>query len=178
MVDGLNNSDHSAISLKYILVGGFGMSALSVIKMRWDCANLQLYQSECTQLLASLDLPIDAFLCTERDCVKHNCDSDCYYRDIVHCLNTASVPAVPRVKTGVEKHWWSQKLDELKSQCMQITDQWRSAGCPSSGEINSLRLKCKLRYKAAIKQAIQQADEEFNDELADYLCQKKFDSFW
>ena len=49
---------------------------------------------------------------------------------------------------------------------------------PRSGEINSLRLKCKLRYKAAIKQAIQHADEEFNDELTDYLCQKEFDSFW
>jgi len=97
--------------------------------------------------------------------------------DIDRCLNTASVPAVPRVKTGVEKHWWSQELDELKSECVQITDQWRSAGCPRSGEINSLRLKCKLRYKAAIKQAIQHADEEFNDELADYLCQKEFDSF-
>jgi len=98
MVDGLNTSDHFAISLKinlYTLVGGLGMPAPSVIKMRWDRANLQLYQSECTQLLASLDLPIDALLCTERNCVKHNCDLDCYYRDIVHCLNTASVPAVP-----------------------------------------------------------------------------------
>ena len=71
MVDGLNTSDHFAISLKIIC--GFGTSALTVIKIRWDRANLQLYQSKCVQLLASLDLPIDALLCTERDCAKHNC---------------------------------------------------------------------------------------------------------
>ena len=133
MVDGLNTSDHFAISLKInlcTLVSGFDTSALTVIKMLWDRANLQLYQSKCVQLLASLDLPIDAILCTERVCVKYNCDLDCYYMDIVRCLNTASVPAVPRVKTGVEKHWWSQELDELKSECIQITDQWRSAVCP------------------------------------------------
>ena len=103
MVDGLNTSDHFAISLKINLhtwLGGLGSSAPSITKLRWDRANLQLYQSVCAQSLASLDLPLDALLCTERECVKHNCDLDCYYMDIVRCLNTASVPAVPRVKTG------------------------------------------------------------------------------
>jgi len=140
MVDGLNTSDHFAISLKinlHTLLGGLGSSAPSITKLRWDRANLQLYQSVCAQSLASLDLPLDALLCTERECVKHNCDLDCYYMDIVRCLNTASVPAVPRVKTGVEKHWWSQELDELKSQCIEITDQWRSAGYPRSGEMQA-----------------------------------------
>ena len=158
MVDGLNTSDHFAISLKinlHTLLGGLGSSVPSITKLRWDRANLQLYQSVCAQSLASLDLPLDALLCTKRECVKHNCDLGCYYKDIVRCLNIASVSAVPRVITGVKKHWWSQELDELKSQCIEITDQWRSAGCPRSGEINSLQLKCKLRYKAAIKQAIQ-----------------------
>ena len=50
-----------------------------------------------TQFLSSLNLPIGALLCTERDCVKRNCDLDCYYMDIVCCLNTASVSAVPPV---------------------------------------------------------------------------------
>ena len=69
MVDGLNTSDHFAISLEinlHTLLGGLGSSAPSITKLRWDRANLQLYQSVCAQSLASLDLPLDALLCTER----------------------------------------------------------------------------------------------------------------
>jgi len=63
MIDGLNTSDHFAISLKvnqHTWSGGSGKSAPSVIKLRWDRANVQLYQSECTQLLSTLNLPTDA----------------------------------------------------------------------------------------------------------------------
>ena len=65
MFDGLNTSDHFAISLKInlcTLESGFGTSPPAVIKMRRDRASLQLYQSNCVQLLSSLDLPIDALL--------------------------------------------------------------------------------------------------------------------
>ena len=72
---------------------------------------------------------------------------------------------------GIEKHWWPTELEDLKQQCIEITNIWRQHGCPRSGEI-------KLKYKCAIKEAITAADEEFNDSLVDHLCKKDLQSFW
>ena len=50
-------------------------------------------------------------------------------------------------KFGFHKHWWSPELEDLKQKCVDVTDIWKSAGKPSSGDINAARLKCKYLYK-------------------------------
>jgi len=96
----------------------------------------------------------------------------------VNSLVSASNIGVPQIRLGVEKHWWTPELSDLKQQCIELTDIWRQHGCPRSGPINENRVKVKLRYKSAIKDAIISADEEFNEDLADHLCKKDFNSFW
>jgi len=95
----------------------------------------------------------------------------------VNSLVSASNIAVPQIRLGVEKHWWTPELSDLKQQCIELTGIWRQHRCPRSGPIN--RVKVKLRYKCAIKETIISADEEFNEVLfADPLCSKDFASFW
>ena len=79
---------------------------------------------------------------------------------------------------GIEKHWWSPELDDLKQQCIEITNVIMAVQCPRTGEINNDRIRIKLKYKCAIKEAIISADEEFSVDLADHLCKKEFHGFW
>jgi len=66
----------------------------------------------------------------------------------------------------------SPELDELKQQCIQATDIWKQLGRPRSGDVNTNRVRCKLRYKNAIKEAASTADGTFSDKLFDHLCKK------
>ena len=47
---------------------------------------------------------------------------------------------------GIEKHWWSPQLDDLKQQCIEIT-VWRYHGCPRTGEINNNKNKTNVLLK-------------------------------
>jgi len=85
---------------------------------------------------------------------------------------------VPVKKLGVQKHWWSEELDELKQEAIDATSLWRSVGCPRSGMVNNNRLQCKYKYKMAIKNAIRDADTVFNEDLFDHFCSKDDESFW
>jgi len=78
---------------------------------------------------------------------------------------------------GLEKHWWTPDLEDLKKQCVDVTDLWQIAGCRRSGELNFNRVRSKLKYKNAIKEAVKAAAEEMNDKL-DHLCSKDSSSFW
>ena len=152
------------------------MSDLS--KYLWDKANLELYRDVLCNALSHLNLPIDALLCKEHDCHRHNAQLEMYYTDIVKCPQAVAAECVPSVKPGLQKFWWTPELDELKEQCIDISTLWASIGRPRSGSINEERLRCKYRYKQAIKMAMQDNDRQFNDSLYDKLCKKDEVSFW
>jgi len=101
-----------------------------------------------------------------------------YYQELIHCMNEAASHCIPVYKPGVQKHWWTPELDELKQQCIQATDMWKQLGRPRSDDINNNRVRHKLRYKNAIKEAAATADSTFNDKRFDHLCQKDNISFW
>ena len=76
-----------------------------------------------------------------------------YYQELVQCMHEAAEQCIPVYKPGVQKHWWTPELDELKQQCIDATDIWKQLGRPRSGDVNSNRIRCKMRYKNAIKEA-------------------------
>jgi len=69
------------------------------------------------------------------------------------------------VNGGIQKHWWTPELDDLKQQCIDATEMWKSAGRPRSGELNNIRIRSKFKYKSAIKEDAASAETAFNDEL-------------
>jgi len=86
-------------------------------------------------------LPVDALIGTSADCPLHQYDIETYYNEIICCLLMSSQECVPSIKVGLQKHWWTPDLDDLKQQCINITAVWTSIGKPRSGEINRERLK-------------------------------------
>ena len=179
LVDGDNPSDHLAIYSEFEcgnLSKDIGSQKCSSWKLNWLI--LLLYTTTLSNLLSKITLPVDALTCFCPDCADHANALESYYNDIISCMRRAGKSCVPHIKAGVQKHWWSPELDDLKQQCMDATDMWKSAGRPRSGDINSNRVRCKMRYKTAIKDACINADSEFNDNLYDHLCAKDVDGFW
>ena len=76
-------------------------------RLRWDRADLSQYETVVASLLSGLCLPTDALLCSGECCFKHAGVLEKYYTSVVNCLQQASVVCIPRVRAGVEKHWWS-----------------------------------------------------------------------
>jgi len=95
-----------------------------------------------------------------------------YYQDLGHCMNNAATYCIPVFKLGVQKHWWTPELDELNQKCIIATDTWKCFGRPRSGDVNTNRVWCKMKYESGIKDAASSADIMFNDRLFDYLCKR------
>ena len=152
-------------------------SQFNRVKYQWKNADLDRYQTFLCNELAKVSLPFTALLCND-NCNIHCTEIDKYYQDIITSLVTAANSCVPVKKLGVQKHWWSEELDELKQAAIDATSLWRSVGCPRSGMVNNNRLQCKYKYKMAIKNAIRDADTVFNEDLFDHFCSKDDESFW
>ena len=149
LVHGENTSDHLAISCDITLpslVSGLQDDHCHSFKLRWDKADLAYYQHLCNELLSPVNLPTDALLCQQDRCCIHNDDLQKYYCSIVNSLVSASNITVPQIRLGVEKHWWTPELSDLKQQCIELIGIWRQHRCLRSGLINENRVKVKLRY--------------------------------
>jgi exonuclease III len=186
-IDGDNMSDHLAISNRVSMASWSHMpknsnnvskSVNSSVRLLWEKVDIVRYQSVLCSRLADISLPIDALCCVDSNCDSHQAYLEQYYCDIIGCLATAGLICVPSVKVGIQKHWWTPELDDLKQQCIDATALWKSVGCPRNGDINTERLRCKYKYKIAIKDAINDGDRSFNDSLFERLSQKDNSSFW
>ena len=178
-----NLSDHFAVICE-INASGFATDDYCKTsksnKLQWDKGDTVLYSNFLSQCLSHLCLPTDSLLChghcppnhDHHDMLEKNC------QELVQCINEAAKQCIPVYKPGVQNHWWTPELDELKQQCTDATDIWKQLGRPRSGDVNSNRIRCKMRYKNAIKEAASSADSIFNDTLYDHLCNKNNIGFW
>ena len=57
-------------------------------------------------------------------------DLEQYYCDTIHCLESSADSCIPSVKIGLQKHWWTPELDEMKMRCLEITNPslWKYVG--------------------------------------------------
>ena len=178
-----NPSDHFAVTCE-INASGFAtddyLKTSKLNKLQWDKGDTALYGTILSQYLAQSCLPTDALLC-QGHCASNHDHRDMlerYYQELIHCMNEAAGQSIPVFKPGVQKHWWTPELDELKQQCIDATDVWKQFGRPRSGDVNNNRIRCKMRYKNAIKEAAASADSIFNDTLYEHLCKKDNVGFW
>jgi len=180
--DGDNPSDHLAISWTFTVHACSGVgknTADKRVRLNWDMGDTNSYKWHLTNHLSAINLPVDALTCNGIcDNRSHCMELEEYYSSLVSCMHLAAKSSIPTVKLGFQKHWWTPELDELKHQCIAATDLWKAAGRPRSGDVNSNRVRIKLRYKNAIKDAALNADTVFNDALYDKLCKKDTVGFW
>ena len=53
-----------------------------------------------------------------------------------------------------------------------------SAGKPTSGAIQHIRLSCKAKYKLAIRKAYESFEDRLTDEMCKHFASKKIPEFW
>jgi len=74
------------------------------------------YQSYLNSQLSTIAIPVDALLCSNVYCHSHCTDLECYYNNIISSLTAAASNCILDVKVGLQKHWWTPDLDNLKQQ--------------------------------------------------------------
>jgi len=103
LVDGSNTSDHYAVATVIPVYDHCHENSnyhKPSYKLRWDRADLQQYQSLCSNMLSQLQLHTDAILCSEANCFVHNVDLENYYNGIMECMHVSALNCIPRVKRG------------------------------------------------------------------------------
>ena len=144
---------------------------------RWDKSDLNMYYNYTYNELCTVSSPVALSAC---QCDNDTCDDylhcimiDRYYNDIVAAIQRASNNAVCRVPNHSLKPYWNEHLDKLKSDSIFWHNLWISAGRPSSGTIQQLRLSCKARYKLAIRDAYKNFEDKIDDDLYRHFMNKK-----
>ena len=82
------------------------------------------------------------------------------------------------IKPGIEKHWWTSEVDDLKKKSIEITSLWKQEGRPHNGSTNDERLRVRLAYRRAIKVAQSAPNQQCWNKLHEQLAQKDTDGFW
>jgi len=123
--DADNPSDHFAVLCKVVVPNSTTDSNSKVLKegkLQWEKGDTVLYSEVLSQQLSTLCLPTEALICTGHCNLCHKDMIERYYQDLVHCMNNAATYCIPVFKSGVQKHWWTPELDELKQKCIIATD--------------------------------------------------------
>ena len=172
----------------------------SVLKLRWDKANLNLYYEKTRlnlqpimdnfvplygQVLDSLAL-FNANLFCRNEMPSHRAGQyeeckriiDEFYPLFVAALIDASTVTVPVIKVNALKHWWSEELTELKQRSIDTFHVWKDAGKPRSGTVFDLYMQNKYAYKLCINKMKNDSAQEITNDLHEALCDKDNSGFW
>ena len=85
---------------------------------------------------------------------------------------------LPRCKPGVRKHFWSDELDQLKTDSFNAFRLWEDVGRPKHGTVYLNKVSCSLNYKRALRRAKSKKDLGHGEILSDYLTHGDDNMFW
>ena len=138
-----------------------------------------LFKQKMSEYLNNISVPLS--------CVVHGnhlCFNDChkasverYYEEITTAILKAE-QCLPRVNPSIQRSFWSEELSVLKDESINSTNEWKEAGCPSSGPIYDLKKDCHYRYKKEIRKCKREDEKRQNDALFDDLMGRDTNAFW
>ena len=115
---------------------------------------------------------------------SHLCFNDChkasiewYYEEIVMAILNAE-QSLPHVNPAIQWSFWSDELSFLKNESVNSTNEWKQAGCPSSGPLYDSKKDCHYRYKKEIQKCKQEDEKRRNDALYNDLIGHDTNAFW
>jgi len=99
-------------------------------------------------MLQTLNIPYDllAGQSTGLDC-SHQARISNFYNDLIKVLNNAALQ-IPQFSGGSIKSYWTEHLQQLKEDSIQIHNTWVDSGKPRNGLINKLSLQVNYKYLA------------------------------
>jgi len=177
----LNLSDHLPITACFTFIAPAACHEKarnnSVVQLRWDQADLQLYYDLTGSYLQ--DLLHEFTVALNDDTIDDNeFLIDNTYNKLVYILQNCARITVPHKRKNFFKFWWSQELDCLKEAAIKSHQIWKAAGKPRSGACFSQMSKDKSTYKSAIRDEQAREKSVYSNDLHEALLQKENVTFW
>ena len=144
-------------------------------RLRWDKANLSLYESVTFQLFENLYSANAHLRCNVVATAK---DIEVLYNSVVNSYVLAADTCIPKVSANYYKFWWDESLENAKRQSIDTHGAWRNLGKPKSGPIFQSMYSAKLAYKQLIKIKEAESHLAFTSELGFSLEAKNSTQFW
>ena len=181
---GDNTSDHLPIkfqlSCKISAEPTRAVASKKSPSLKWEkCSEEQknAYSTRLADLL--LQNPDLSTSCTVAHCRNNDCllSVQKEYDNLIDLITLAD-KVLPRHKPGVQKHWWSDELTELRNKSIEIHRLWQLEGKPRSGPTSNERLRVRAAYKKAIKSAQKSPKQASWNKLHGSLLSKSTTEFW
>jgi len=151
------------------------VNEMEISHLRWDHANLELYNDTTGLYLQSVYNDLSNIEC----CAKTEPAAiDEIYSRIVDILHYSASVAVPACKKNFFKFWWDQELDELKERSIASCQLWKAAGKPRSGPIFNKYRKEKSAYRSGIRSRQREETSMYTNDLHEALLTKQGSTFW
>ena len=184
-----NTSDHDPIFIKIPLL----VERLCTTPCRPDrkfawykCNdnNLQEYRSRMSSFVSSIDLPINALVCTDVMCNDSNHSSALQeYFDTIYacCLNAAQgcIPMTGKPNDAARRiPGWSNSVQPLKDKALMWHRIWTEIGRPHEGIVAQIRRSTRANYHRAIRSVIKEEADIVKNKLAQSLLSNSHRDYW
>ena len=181
---GDNSSDHCPveIDLKVTVAESKFKKTNLPLYINWKKlseADVSRFEDEMHVQLSSINVPYHTILHGYKCCLEdnHKVVLEQYYCDIMSAVIRAE-SVLPKTNPNYERSFWDEELTELKSMSIECNNNWKSLGCPKTGQAYECRKNCHYQYKSELRRKKKSTEKRFSDALQQDLLKKDGVSFW
>ena len=189
IIDGINLSDHNPIYLNLKLdhekTVNPDNNPATTNKIKFDRKKASqeyknLYSHILDEKINNLDINENALNCNNVKCSIHNDYINQLFDETINALTTATEIAIPKTNNNPKRPvpGWNSYVKPYKDNSIFWNDIWKSAGCPTQGELASIRRTTKAKYHQAIRYVKRNEDYIVKCNTSNHLNKKHFSKFW
>ena len=138
-----------------------------------------LYSQILDEKINNLDINENALNCNNVKCSIHKDFIHQFFDEIITALTYATDIAILKIKNNTKRPMpgLSSYVKPIKDKSTFWNDIWKSVGCPTNGEIASIRRTTKARYHQAIRYIKRNEEHIIKCNTSNYLNKKYFSQF-
>ena len=137
-----------------------------------------MYKQVLHEALCVVDIPFDAMLCRDNDCVIHGDSINRYFEQLIECCERAASVAIPKYKKNKRVAGWSEFVAPFKDKSIFWHRMWRSNDMPREGIVYELMKKAKADYKKAAKDILKNQNALTGQRMADAFISNNSRDLW
>ena len=119
--------------------------------------------------------------CSISNCESHHDAIDDCCNRFLSCLSSSALECLPLKNMPYRNKvipGWNKHVRDSKSAASFWNKVWVEAGCPSSGVLARIRVRCKRRYEYAVRRVKRRRDHIIRKKIGSALSSKDNRTFW
>jgi hypothetical protein len=183
-----NLSDHDPVIMSLLLDTTYLSLAHQVLTPRvsWDKAtddNLMYYRTNLSQMLHSVDIPVEAILCRDLKCTlsgHHDAIRDYSTAISQACMDAGklSLPETLARPCSRQIPGWSERVAPLKDKSLFWHRIWCDCGRPRCGTVADCMRRTRAAYHYAIRQLRRDENAIIRERMAEAMIKDPGRNFW